>query len=235
VTDDLYVVTREQADPRLGRQVVHDPESRRFEFPRSADLPTRSFTHRVYGPSPTPSQRIGCCTGVDQCVKANTLGNRVKGKIFTMADAERFYGRATQLDPWPGSYPPEDTGSSGLAACKAMKEAGEIERYEWILGGVDQVLTALPKKPVGVGTWWKEGMFNTDPETDLIDFSGPYVGGHQYTLIGWDQKMQAFIGLCWWGRDFGYNGRFKIRKNDLATLLHDDGDAHVTYRAGVSA
>ena len=33
---DLHVVTVVQTDPRLGRNVVHDPRSRRFAFPVAA-------------------------------------------------------------------------------------------------------------------------------------------------------------------------------------------------------
>lgn len=230
MADDLYVVHRDQQDHRLGRQIAHDPRSRRFEFPRSVDVPTRSFTHRVYGPAVTPNQEIGCCTGVDQCVKANTAGNRRKGVILGMKNAEAIYHRATQNDPWPGEWPPDDTGSSGLAACKAAQEDGLIERYEWVFAGVDQVLAALAQKPVGIGTWWRQGMFDVDPETGLVDYSGSYAGGHQYSLVGWNQRMQAFIGQCWWG-NWGKEGRFKIKKKDLAELLADDGDAHITHRA----
>lgn len=233
--DDLHVEQIEQQDDRLGRQVVHDPRSRGFEFPRTVDLPTRSFRHRIYNPRPLPRQRIGACTGVDACVKCNTVGNRVTGVVLGMGYAERIYSRATQLDPWQGEYPPTDTGSSGLAACKASKEAGLVERYEWIFGGVDQVLTALRTKPVGVGAWWHAEMFNPDPQTGLVELTGGRVGGHQWTVYGWDKHLDAFEGLCWWGADFGDEGSFRIRRRDLATLLADSGDAHVTHRVGRNA
>jgi hypothetical protein len=96
-------------------------------------------------------QQLGCCTGVHQCVKANTRGNRVRGQILRLADAVRIYSRATQLDPWSGEYPPTDTGSSRLAAAKASMEAGLIERHEWVFAGVDQVLGALAQSSGSVG------------------------------------------------------------------------------------
>lgn len=231
--DDTYVALLDQFDPRLGRQIVHDPRSRGFAVaaPRSVTI-SRSFRHKVYSPRPLPSQRIGCCTGVDQCVKANATGNRVMGKVLTMDDAVRIYSRATQLDPWEGSYPPEDTGSSGLAAAKAAKEAGIIERYEWIFGGAPQVLSVLTEHPVGVGTRWTQDMFNPDPRTLLVKPTGSIAGGHEWSIIGWSVRYRAFEGLCWWGSDFGSNGMFRIGFDDLAALLADDGDAHITYRAG---
>lgn len=233
---DLYVVLAEQRDPRLGRQCVHDPRSRDYEFGPARtvvtpdELQRRTWRHRIYDPVRTPRQRLGCCTCVDQCVKANAIGNRVPGVVLKMDDAERLYARATQLDPFPGEWPPTDTGSSGLAACKAAQEAGIIERYEWIFAGPQAVLAALRERPVGVGTWWYYDMFQPDPDTLLVTPTGGKAGGHQWTLVGWNAHLQAFEGRCWWGDDFGQRGLFRIAYRDLAALLADDGDAHVTYR-----
>jgi hypothetical protein len=229
---DLHVVTVPQTDPRLGRQVVHDPRSRNFTF-RSAETPRRDITLRVYNPQPNPSQPVGCCTGVDAVVKCNTAGNRIKGNVLGMANALKVYSRATQLDPWPGSYPPEDTGSSATAACQASLEQGLIERYEWIFTGTDGIYAALTEgRPVGVGTWWLENMFEIDHMSGLIDCSGPRVGGHQFTIVGYRKKLDAFIGMCWWGPNWGMDrqGRFLIRRASLQDLLMDDGDCHVVRR-----
>ncbi len=237
---DMHVVTIAQQDPRLGRQVVHDPQSKNFPLRLAAlpELPTEPVRHRIHGPRTTPRQRIGCCTGVDQMVKCNAEGNRIPGAILGMAEAERVYSQASRLDPWPGSWPPEDTGSSGLAACKAAKQLGYIVRYEWVFSGARQILAALVGKPgtpgrcVGVGTWWHKDMMKPDPETLLVRPTGPKVGGHQWTITGWEPRYRAFEALCWWGPDFGDNGRFRITLDDLDEMLDDDGDAHVTYRAG---
>ena len=233
---ELHVVTVEQTDPRLGRNVVHDPASRRFAF--TAETPVlRDISLRVYGPQVRPDQSVGCCTGVDQCVKANTKGNRVIGTVLRMADAEVVYSAATKIDPWPGEWPPSDTGSSGLAACKAALSLGLIENYEWIFNGPDGILAALAQgRPVGVGTWWFDSMFEVDQDTGLIEVGGPIAGGHQWTVVGYSKRYDAFRGQCWWGPwGFRDTGRFLIRRADLARLLADDGDAHVTRRAGQNA
>lgn len=235
-SSDLYVVRIEDQPRQLGRQVVHDPMSRLFPFkaerPLEAQALKRDFTHRVYQPRPVPDQPVGCCTGVDLAVKCDTVGNRRKGVVLDMDDALRVYSRATEIDPWPGSWRPNDTGSSGLAAAKAAKEFGLIERYEWIFTGAAGVLAALQTKPVGVGTWWTEEMFYPSPLTGLVYPSGRKVGGHQWTVIGYRKYLDAFVGQCWWG-PWGLNntGRFLIRFDDLGALLADDGDAHVVYRS----
>lgn len=227
---DLHVVQVEQTDPRLGRQVVHDPRSRRFPY-RAAAAPRRDVSLRVYGPKTRPSQTIGNCTGVAECVMGDTVGNRVKGVTLGMDTAVKIYSRATQLDPWDGQYPPTDTGSSGTAAAQASVEQGIGSRYEWIFDGPDGILAALHAgHPVSVGTWWKTSMFDVDPKTGLIEVTGRNAGGHQYTVTGYNRRYDAFRGECWWGSSFGIGGRFLIRRADLCELLADDGDAHVTYR-----
>ncbi len=239
MTADLHVVVVDQHDPRLGRQVVHDPRSRSFPFPIAAlpDKPTRAVRHRIWGPRTTPAQDIGCCTGVDQAVKCDAAGNRVRGVILGLDDAKSVYRIASGIDPFAGQWPPDDTGSSGLAACKAAVQLGWITRYEWLFAGARQVLAAVagdstrPGRCVGVGTWWHEGMFRPDPDTLLVRPTGARVGGHQWTITGWEPRYNALEGLCWWGPGFGDNGRFRITLDDLDDLLADDGDAHVTYRA----
>lgn len=231
--DSTYVSLIDQRDSRLGRQVVHDPRSRGFAVstPHTVTI-TRSFRHKVFAPKPIPRQTIGNCTGVDQCVRADAQGNRQRGVILGMDTAVQLYSRATQLDPFTGTYPPDDTGSSGISAAKAAKEAGIIDRYEWIFGGADQVLAALVDHPVGVGTRWHASMFNPNSRTLLVEPTGEIVGGHQWAVIGYSKRYDAFEGMCWWGDDFGAGGMFRIRRAHLGELLADDGDAHITYRSG---
>lgn len=239
MSTDLHIITAPQQDPRLGRHVVHDPRSRGFAYPVAAapEKPTKAIRHHIYGPNKTPTQTIRCCTGVDQAVKCDAAENRLKGVILGMADAVRVYSLATTLDDDGQQYPPNDTGSSGLYACKASKQLGLINRYDWLFAGSQQVLATLaggqgqPGRCVGVGTWWYDDMFTADPESLLVKPTGPKVGGHQWTITGWDPHYNAFEALCWWGPDFGKNGQFRISFDDLEDLLADDGDAHVTYRS----
>jgi hypothetical protein len=214
--DQLHVVTVPQLDPRLGRQVVHDRRSRAFPF--RAEAPAwRDITLRVYGPRTRPNQTIGNCTGVAECVMGDTIGNRIAGVTLNMDDAVRIYSRATELDPWDGQYPPTDTGSSGTAAANAAVEMG--------------IATRAAGHSVSVGTWWLHDMWNVDQATGLINVGGDRDGGHQWCVVGYSKRYDAFRGECWWGAwGFRNTGRFLIRRQDLAELLSDDGDAHVSYR-----
>lgn len=222
--DDVYVKTVEQHYPQLGRQVVHDPQSRGFALTVKVD---RSTWHnkrvRLYDPIPNPNQKIGNCTGCAKAMQFNAQTNRISGRVFNMKDADRFYSRATSLDPWPGSWEPDDTGSSGLGSAKAAQQLGDGGEYRWLFGGVDHVVQAIMEDTVvSNGTWWYESMFDIDPY-GRIEVAGDRAGGHQWIARGYDVDTDEVIGRCWWGtfRDF------KIKRTVLGDLLADDGDSHV--------
>lgn len=226
----MKVVLAEQLDPRLGRQVVHDPRSR--EFPRAGSpvdpSSWRTRTLRTYDPRPNPNQPNGCCTGVSMCVQGNTAGVASVSRRLTMADAQAVYTLATSIDPFPGQMPDQDTGSSGLAAAKAARRLGLLTgSYRWLFRGADEVVQAvMDGQPVSVGTWWYDGAFTMIREAHplpRIEPTGRKVGGHQWTIRGFDLPTDSLIGRCWWGefRDV------RIRRSHLADLLADDGDAHI--------
>jgi hypothetical protein len=224
---DLHVVTVPQRDRRLGRQVVHDPASRAFPM-RAPDTHTwKSRTIRLYDPTPNPNQKIGNCTGCDKAMDGNADHNRVTGRVLNMTDAEQIYSLATHLDPWDGEWPPTDTGSSSLAACKAAQQLKVGKEYRWALaGGADAVVQQIVDgTTVGVGTWWYEGGFSPKRRKQggvYIEMTGQRVGGHQWRIRGYDEHTDMLLGRCWWGsfRDFW------ISRTHLAELLADDGDAH---------
>lgn len=228
MSDNVYVKVLEQKDPRLGRNIVHDPSSRRFALSVSIDRSTwRDKKVRIYDPSPNPNQTIGNCTGCAKAMQFNAIGNRKPGVVLTMRDATNIYSKATTLDPWQGSYPPDDTGSSGLAAAKAAQAMGIGGTYRWLFGGADEVVQAtMDGHIVNVGTRWDFRMFKPDAQ-GIVHPGGEVAGGHEWTVRGYEKKRDLVIGRCWWGgfRDF-YISRF-----DLAALLADDGDAHVQDRA----
>jgi hypothetical protein len=224
---DLHVVRVDRQDPRLGRAVVHDPRSRAFPMAAVDTHTWRSKTIRMYDPTPNPNQTIGDCTGCDKAMEGNAAGNRVPGRVLTMANAEQIYSLATELDPWEGSWPPLDTGSSGLAACRAavqLKFGGEY-RWDFTQDASGIVQQIMEGRTVGVGTWWYEGGFAPKPRRAggvQIEMTGKRVGGHQWRVRGYDEPTDMLMGRCWWGRSLR---DFWITRTHLAELLADDGDA----------
>lgn len=233
MSTDLHVVMVEQQDRRLGRQCVQHPGSRAFPMREAVDTSTwRTKSVRLYDPRPNPNQPRGNCTGCDKAMEGNTVGNRVRRRVLTMDDADRIYSLATTLDPWEGSWPPTDTGSSGLAASKAAQQLGLGGEYRWALGGgADAVVQAIMAgRTVGVGTWWLSGMFSPKPMADLpgqylVEPTGSRRGGHQYRVHGYHEPTDTMRARCWWG-SWARSGVFHMKREHLNDLLMDDGDAH---------
>lgn len=212
-----------QQDPRLGRQKVHDPASRGFAMRTAID---RSTWHdkaiRIYDPIPNPNQTVGNCTAVAKCVQFNSVGNRKTGEVLKMDHAMKWYSLFTAIDPFPGIYPPDDTGSSGLASAKGAQQLGYGAEYRWLFGGADEVIqNVMEGRAISVGTWWYWDMFDQDP-TGRIRPTGGQAGGHQYVIRGYDAYWDLALGRCWWG---GFKD-FWISRDDLDSLLRDGGDAH---------
>ena len=219
----ILVERAPQLSNLLGRHVVHDSRSRAFAAALPIDRSSwRDKAIRIYDPTPNPEQAVGCCTGVAKCVQLNAAGNRRTGRVLKMEDALRIYSRNTEIDPWAGSWPPTDTGSSGLASAKTAQEFGLAGEYRWLFGGADEVVQAvMAGETVSVGTWWYWDMMQPDPSA-LVRPTGGRAGGHQYTVRGYDKSSDRVLARNWWGsfRDFW------ITRADLNDLLMDDGDAH---------
>lgn len=213
----------DQQDHRLGRNKVHDSRSLDFPLAVTVDRSTwRDKAIRLYEPRVNPNQKVGCCTGVAKCSQFNAVGNRRRGLVLDMDDAETIYSMNTRIDPWPGQWPPEDTGSSGLASAKTAQTIGLGGEYRWLFGGADEVVQAvMGGEPISVGTWWYWDMFRRDAN-GVVKPTGGQAGGHQYVVRGYDADKDLVLGRCWWG-DFK---DFWIARSDLDGLLRDGGDAH---------
>lgn len=225
---DLYVKEIPATDPRLKRHIVHDPKSLEF----LADFPVDQSTWhnkriRIFDPVPNPNQPNGCCTAVSKCVQMNAQGNRVKGQVLDMDFCQKLYTYETTIDPFPGQMPDQDTGSNGLAACKAAQRFGIGGEYRWFVKGTDEIVQAIMAGwCVGVGTAWENNMFNID-SNGVIHRGGGVAGGHQWTLHGYNIDHDYLRGICWWGKF----KTFFIARSDVEDLLADHGDAHIQVRA----
>lgn len=226
---DIYTKPLPRHDPRLGRTIVHDPRSKGFVRPGAVDQSTwHDKAIRIYDPHPNPNQVIGDCTGVAKAIQFNAVGNRETGQVLDLADADRIYSLATQLDQFAGYYKPgdpnsQDTGSSGLGAAKAAQQLGLGGEYLWLFGGADEVVQAvMDGDVVNVGTRWDDTMFHPDAQ-GRVHPGGSVAGGHEWSVRGYWESRDWALGRCWWGefRDFW------ISRPDLDALLHDNGDAHV--------
>jgi hypothetical protein len=206
----------------FGRFVEHDPRSRMFAAPTP---PTkRSVLWAHHGPVLDQGE-MGSCTGSAAAQLINTdlfAAVRPKGYL-TQNDAIKLYARATMLDDAPGTFPPDDTGSSGLAVAKAGVQMKYFGAYKHAFG-FDKFCAVLQTSPLLVGTNWYTSM-NKTSTTGLVTVRGQLEGGHQWLAIGVDYERQQITGLNSWGPTWGKNGRFFLSFTTMRRLLAEQGDA----------
>lgn len=206
----------------LGRHVEHDPASRNFAAARATKRKT--VLHKRTR-APFDQGDLGSCTGNAMCGVLVT--QPWKHSRLSERTAVELYELATTLDNAPGAYPPDDTGSSGLAVCKAAKQLEYISAYHHAFG-IDHALDALVLAPVIIGISWYTS-FDTPDENGVIEIAdGATVrGGHEVELLGIDVDAETVTGINSWGTGWGAKGRFTMSWATLARLLAEQGDVTV--------
>ena len=133
--------------------------------------------------------------------------------------AVQLYSDATVVDGYPGTYPPEDTGSSGLAICKVLKTRGTIKGYLHARTAYG-FLRLLQTGPVLQGMPWHEAFFTPDRkgfiDSDPRWSSSGIAGGHEVEAVGVElDTRDAFNSVITyvnsWGTGWGDSGRFRMR------------------------
>jgi hypothetical protein len=222
---------------RLGRHVFHDPRSLDYPFPAQVVSGVKSVRHKRII-AVLNQGGIGACTGNAEEGVLGTLPffdvipthhprkptgdpNKDEGQALTL------YSEATHLDRFRGVFPPEDTGSNGLAVNKAAKAAGLISGYQHCFS-LDAALKALTVQPVIAGINWyssfdepdSHGRVQITPDADIR-------GGHEIALDEIILEERLIGSTNSWGYDWGMDGRFFITWDDFERLMHEQGDVTV--------
>jgi hypothetical protein len=223
----------------LGRHVEHDPRSLQFAhgvLPKTA-IKSVDWTRRA----PIFDQgQLGSCTGnaaaglvaTDSTARTGLATVPIPGdpNLWPVDEelAVEVYKLATTLDNVQGSYPPDDTGSSGIGAAKALKKLGLATGYTHAFS-LDALKSALQTGPVMVGTVWLNSMFNVHPKTGyvIVDRKSGEAGGHEYVLSSYDAFALAFRIDNSWSESWGVRGSAWITEADMQWLLSQQGDVTV--------
>lgn len=228
---------------RLGRHVEHDPRSLQYAhgvLPKDA-IKSVDWTRRV----PIFDQgQLGSCTGnaaaglvgTDSAARTGlTTFLPPTGEAIPVDEhlAVNIYTLATRLDSIKGAYPPDDTGSSGIGAAKALVKLGLATSYSHAFS-LDALKSALQTGPVMVGTVWLESMFDPTPAGNVIvDYKSQVAGGHEYVISAYDATAGQFRLDNSWGDSWGIRGSAWVTVSDMQWLLSQQGD--VTVPAWVKA
>lgn len=222
---------------RLGRGVLHDPRSLDFLVEAADPSTLTSVRHERYIPVLDQGD-LGSCTGnaAEGACGTGALYLALNGSTaqpwatdggYDEQQAVQLYSAATRLDDVDGSYPPDDTGSSGLAVAKACKAAGLISGYRHATS-LAAALTALSQGPIIAGINWYDS-FDEPGDGGLIAITkGAQVrGGHEICVDELDVETQTIGFTNSWGESWGDRGRAYLRWEDFDRLLKEDGDVTV--------
>lgn len=201
---------------RLGRHVNHDSQSWDYPAPMAPHLITKRWTRLV---DPYNQGPLGSCTGNAGAGMASTspFTNRL-----TETDAVSIYADATHRDNIIGIYPPNDTGSSGLAVAKVLKSRGLIKGYTHSFS-LAHALRAVVKSPGMTGIAWRTGC-DTPDSHGVVKYTGAIRGGHEFEFIGIDVDTSLVWFCNSWGIEWGLRGLFAMSFDDYGKALSDHGD-----------
>ncbi|MCW2674773.1 MAG: hypothetical protein JWP14_3362 [Frankiales bacterium] len=225
MTQVLTAHLPEQPGPgRLGRHLEHDPSSR--DYPADMTSPIKSVRWSRRAPVLDQGD-LGSCTGNAAAGWLATDTTARPGRTnITEQLAVDIYARASHLDRVKGIYPPDDTGSSGLAVAKAMVALGLTRGPYRHAFGLEHALAAMQTGPVLVGMAWLDGCDRPD-RNGLISYTGTVRGGHEVLAdeINTSERLVWFTNS--WGTSWGQHGRFAMTWADLDRALSDGGDVTV--------
>jgi hypothetical protein len=209
---------------RLGRNINHDPRSLRYKVAPARVDKSVEWTRRV----PVFDQgNLGSCTGNAEAglLGTNPFFDTLPTNLsIDEALAVKIYSMATQIDPFEGEWPPDDTGSDGLSVSKAAQQMGFISGYVWATS-VDEAKTLIQQGPFIIGTEWTSNMDKPNASGVIKNPAGGMIrGGHEYECF----KRDASADLWWfynsWGDSWGKQGTFAYNSAGMAALLARMGD-----------
>lgn len=227
---------------RLGRHVEHDPRNLAYAhgvLPKSALKPVQ-WTRRI---AILDQGQVGSCTGnaLTGVLGTDSVGRTAATSLTVKADAQgvfsagtyaldevfalKAYTLNTLLDSIPGSYPGQDTGSSGPACGKSGQQLGALSGYTHAFS-LAALKSALQSGPAMIGIPWLNSMFDPDANGTLtVDKNSGVAGGHELVVGGWDGSVFRLDNS--WSTSWGDRGTGYVKEADLQWLLSQDGDVTV--------
>jgi hypothetical protein len=220
----------------LCRHIEHDPRSRGFADP-AADPdalgagPDRAVLWERYT-RPLDQGNYGACTGFAMGGLLMTAPYYVPGRVLRTRDCFALYSLASRrFDEWPGGWPPEDTGSSGLAVMKAARAYRYLAEFGHAFG-YDQARSVIAKKPFITGAYWFDTFDRPDSSGTIhLTSRSQIVGGHEWEMVGYDPADDEWRAANSWSPLWGDRGYFNVPGDVYRELLERQGDVTTITRA----
>lgn len=224
---------------RLGRHLEHDPRSKSFGVDMSDHLDTATFQSVAWERQCAPFDQGNTCSCTGNAMAGLLMTNPFfqSGRALTENDAIELYKLATHLDRIPGEYPPDDTGSSGLAVAKAAKEMGYMQTYRHAFT-MRALLKALQSGPFIAGFGWYNSFDAPDVNGTVLIQPGSVVrGGHEVVFTALkvehlsngdiDEVNSLLGGWNSWGTSFALGGAFNMSLTTWRHLMNEYADVTV--------
>lgn len=219
---------------RLGRHQAHDvldalPER---DAANIVDVftPIKTVHHEEFVPVFDQGQ-LGSCTANAALGTLVTAPFGKRGVSYTEDDAVALYELETKLDDSqiPGSFPPDDTGSTGPWSMMALEKQHKIRSFTHTRSA-HHALLLLNQGPISIGVTWYRSMFDVEqlPSGQAaihVDPNTEVAGGHQVCIVANDTKAQMVYVRNSWGAGWGDNGHAWLSWADLQQLFGDGADA----------
>lgn len=184
---------------------------------------------------------VGSCVGQAYCgaLGSGALWQSLSAALqpVIMADprdyGEGIYSDATAIDPFPGEWPGEDTGTDTRSGAQVLLDRSLVQRYDWLTGDDPgalalDIVTKLAEQPLIIGIPWFDSFDWPDSNGVLTLAPGAEIrGGHALVVDECNVEGQ-FIGITnSWGAGWGIGGRCYMSWATLQETLTSWGDACV--------
>lgn len=215
-----------------GRNINHDPTSKAYRASRAGEvaLPT-SVTHDVRI-AVMDQGNLGSCVphaGTELLTTDpfwDTLDKAVQKQLMDPTAAEAFaqqaYRDVTRLDPYPGQWEPDDTGSDGLSLWKLFRQRGYVGGSEHVMS-IDDAHVLIQKTAYPIGISWLSGM-DSPGRDGVVKVTGTVRGGHEILLYAYDAARDLWWCRNHWSKDWGLNGNFAFDTPGYQKLMDMQGD-----------
>jgi hypothetical protein len=174
-------VTTRPHDP--GLRIFHDIRNNKFPLaakrPLSATFTPRTVHHRQYqhyDQGPTPR-----CTGYGMATLCSAAHEYNRPPI----SPDDWYARNQAHDRAEGRY--YDEGATVVAALEVGRSLGIWSAYRWLYT-LTELQQAIVLKPVVLGTYWFDSMFERDEDGNVTepDEDEETDAGHLYVVNGYE-------------------------------------------------